>query len=154
MPVTGMSCANCAATIEWTLSQLPGIGVANVNFASEKLTVMYDPTVLDERSIMAHVERIGYRVPTGKVELPLTGLHDTADALALEKVLARQNGVLTASVVYGGAERATLEYIPGLTSIDELAATIRKVGFDLVQVGATESIEDVEAKVHSSEIQR
>jgi Cu+-exporting ATPase len=153
MPVTGMTCANCAATIERNVRKLPGVNVANVNLASEKLTVAYDPALLDEHGIIARVERIGYGIATGKTELPITGLHDNSDALSLEKLLAKQEGVLAVSVSYG-TEHASLEYVPGMTSIAELGVVIRKAGFDLVQVGETESIEDVEAKVRAAEIQR
>ena len=107
MPVTGMTCANCAATIERNVRKLPGVNVANVNLASEKLTVAFDPALLDERGIIARVERIGYGVATGKTELPITGLRDNSDALSLEKLLAKQNGVLAASVSYG-TERGAL----------------------------------------------
>src|SRR5512136_2348431 len=124
LPVTGMTCANCATTIERNVRKLPGVSVANVNLASEKLTVIYDPALLDQRGIMTRVERIGYGIPTGKIELPITGLHDNSDAVALEKMLARQNGVLEAGVSYG-TERATLVYIPTLTSIAEVATVIR-----------------------------
>ena len=41
-----------------------------------------------------------------------------------------------------------------MTSIAELAAVIRKAGYDLVQVGEAESIEDVEAKVRAEEVHR
>ena len=153
LPVTGMTCANCAATIERNVRKLPGVNVAVVNLASEKLTVTYDPAVLDEHGIIARVERIGYGVPTGNIELPITGLHDNSDAIALEKLLARQNGVLAANVSYG-TERVALEYIPGQTTIAELAAVIRKAGFDLVQAGEAESIDDAEAKARSAEVQR
>ncbi len=153
MPVTGMTCANCAATIERNVRKLPGVSLANVNLASEKLSVAFDPALLDERGIIARVVRIGYGVATGKAELPVTGLQDNSDALALEKVLAKQNGVLAASVSYG-TERASLEYIPGVTSIAELAVVIRKAGFDIVQVGESESIEDVEAQVRAKESNR
>ena len=153
LPVTGMTCANCATTIERNVRKLPGVSVANVNLANEKLTVAFDPAQLDERGIMTRVERIGYGIPTGKIELPITGLRDNSDALALEKALSRQNGVLAATVSYG-TERAALEYIPGLASIDELAAAIRKAGFDLVQAGESESIEDAEAKVRAAEVSR
>src|SRR5512136_3017660 len=149
LPVTGMTCANCATTIERNVRKLPGVSVANVNLASEKLTVKYDPAELDERGIMARVERIGYGVPTGKVELPITGLHDNSDAVALEKMLARQNGVLEAGVSYG-TERATAEYIPNVTSIGELATAIRKAGYDLVQVGEGDSVDDVEAEARAA----
>src|SRR5512135_318686 len=153
LPVTGMTCANCAATIERNVRKLPGVSLANVNLASEKLTVAFDPALLDERGIIARVEKIGYGIATGKTELPITGLRDNSDSIALEKLLTRQNGVLAASVSYG-TEHAALEYIPGLTSIAELAEVIRKAGFNLVQAGETESVEDVEASVRSAEIRR
>ncbi len=152
-PVTGMTCANCAAAIERNVRKLPGVDVANVNLASEKLTVAFDTAQLDEQGIIARVEHIGYGIPTGRVELPITGLRDNSDALTLEKLLARQEGVLAAGVSYG-AERATLQYIPGLTSIAELARTVRKAGFDLVQAGEAESIEDAEAHVRAAEVAR
>ncbi len=153
LPVTGMTCANCAASIERNVRKLPGVDVANVNLASEKLTVTFDPAQLDEHGIIARVERIGYGIPTGNVELPITGLRDNSDALILEKLLARQEGVLAAGVSYG-TERATLQFIPGLTSIAELARTVRKAGFDLVQAGEAETIEDVEANVRAAEVSR
>ncbi len=153
LPVTGMTCANCAATIERNVRKLPGVSIANVNLANEKLTVAYDPVQLDEHGIIARVVKVGYGIATGKTELPITGLSDNSDALALEKLLSKQNGVLSASVSYG-TERATLEYVPGLTSIGELAALIRKAGFNLVQVGEAESVEDVEAGVRAAEIKR
>src|SRR5512139_3760351 len=148
LPVTGMTCANCATTIERNVRKLPGVSVANV-----KLAVTFDPALLDERGIMTRVERIGYGIPTGKVELPITGLADNSDAVALEKALSRQNGVLAASVSYG-TERAALEYIPGVTSIAELAAVMRKAGFDVVQAGETEALEDAEDKVRAQEVSR
>jgi len=153
LPVTGMTCANCAATIERQVRKLPGIDVANVNLASEKLSVTFDPALLDEHGIIARVQKVGYGIATGKTELPITGLRDNSDALALEKLLAKQNGVLAAGVSYG-TERATLEYVPGMTSIAELAAVIRKAGFDIVQVGEAESIEDVEAHARAVETNR
>ncbi len=152
-PVTGMTCANCAAAIERNVRKLPGVDIANVNLASEKLTVAFDPTQLDEQGIITRVEHIGYGIPIGKVELPITGLRDNSDALTLEKLLARQEGVLAAGVSYG-TERAALQYIPGLTSIAELARIVRKAGFDLVQAGEAESIEDAEAHVRAAEVAR
>ena len=153
MPVTGMTCANCAATIERNVRKLQGVQVANVNLASEKLSVEFDPGVLDEQGIIARVVRAGYGVAIGKTELPVTGMRDSSDALGLEKLLAKQEGVLAASVSYG-TERVALEFIPGMTHIGDLAEVIRKAGFDLVQVGEAESLEDVEAKVRAAEVTR
>jgi Cu+-exporting ATPase len=153
MPVTGMTCANCASTIERNVRKLAGVNIANVNLASEKLTVAYDPGQLDERGIIARVERAGYGVAIGKADLPITGMRDSSDATALEKTLAKQNGVLSASVSYA-TEHAGLEFIPGMTSIGELRQVIRKAGFDLVQAGEAESLEDAEAKARAEEVGR
>src|SRR5512136_508696 len=153
LPVTGMTCANCSATIERNVRKLPGVNVANVNLALEKLTVEFDPSLLDERGIIARVQKVGYGVATGKAELPITGLRDSNDAVTLEKLLAKQNGVLAATVSYG-TERAALEYVPGATSIAELAAVIRKAGYDVVQAGESEEMEDVEAQARAHEVRR
>ena len=101
MPVTGMTCANCASTIERNVRKLPGISEANVNLATEKLSVIFNPVELDERGIIARVEKIGYGIAVGKTELPITGLRDNSDALSLEKLLRKQSGVLVANVSYG-----------------------------------------------------
>jgi len=153
MPVTGMTCANCAATIERNVRKMPGVSIANVNLANEKLTVEFDPGVLDEVGIIAKVIRVGYGVATGKAELPLTGLHDQSDAISLEKLLGKQEGVLQAGVSYA-TERIVVEYIPGMTSIADLAGIIRKAGYDLVQVGDSEALEDVEAQVRAAEVEK
>ena len=45
--ITGMTCTTCAATIEKGLTATHGVEQANVNFASEKASVEYDPTKVD-----------------------------------------------------------------------------------------------------------
>ena len=42
LPVTGMTCASCVATIEKELSRVSGVSRANVNLASETASVEYD----------------------------------------------------------------------------------------------------------------
>lgn len=153
LPITGMTCSNCARAISLNVGKLPGIKTANVDFAGEKLTVEFDPSLTNEITIIACIRKIGYDVATGKLELPVIGLQDSTDALSLEKILIKQNGVLNASVGFG-TERVVLEYIPGMTSIAELARVIRKAGFDIVQAGDTEEVEDVEAKVRASELRK
>ena len=46
LPITGMTCANCVGTIERGLRKLDGVEVANVNLASERASVEFDPTRL------------------------------------------------------------------------------------------------------------
>ena len=63
LPITGMTCANCAATIERNVRKLPGIEVANVNLANERLSITYDPTSVSHDDIVARVRKAGYDVP-------------------------------------------------------------------------------------------
>lgn len=153
LPVTGMSCSNCALSVESNVRKLPGVTLANVDFAGEKMSVTFDPYQINEKDIIARVKEVGYGIAIGKAELPVTGMTDNTDALTLEKILHKQTGVLTASVSYS-TEHAIIEYIPGMTSIALLAAVIRKAGFDLVETGEQEEVEDVEAKVRESELNK
>ncbi len=153
MPVTGLSCSNCAMSIETNVRKMNGVSEANVDFASEKLNVSFDPSQISELDIIALVRNVGYGVAIGKLELPITGMQDNTDALTLEKILIKQNGVLSCTVSYS-TEHASLEYIPGVVSVAELAGVIRKAGFDLVQAAETEEIDDVEAKVRASELDK
>src|SRR5690554_6305698 len=42
IPISGMTCASCANTIEKSIKKLNGINEVNVNFATEKANVVYD----------------------------------------------------------------------------------------------------------------
>src|SRR5258708_22700591 len=64
LPIIGMTCANCVATIERNVRKLPGIGTAQVNLANERLTISYDPAQLTHEEIVARVRKAGYDVPT------------------------------------------------------------------------------------------
>src|SRR5437588_3123326 len=62
LPVTGMTCAACARRIERKLTKTPGVNAANVNFATQRATVEYDPARTGVRQLASAVEEIGYRV--------------------------------------------------------------------------------------------
>jgi Cu+-exporting ATPase len=57
--VTGMTCTSCAARIERSLDKLPGV-TADVNFATGRAEVRFDPTELDLAEILRAVRRTGY----------------------------------------------------------------------------------------------
>ena len=43
LPITGMTCANCVATVERNLKKLEGVQRAVVNLSSERATVDFEP---------------------------------------------------------------------------------------------------------------
>ena len=62
LPITGMTCANCAATIERTLNKVRGVAEATVNYASGRAAVEFDPDSVTISELAAAIERIGYGV--------------------------------------------------------------------------------------------
>ncbi len=63
LPITGMTCANCAATVERTLKRkVTGIVQANVNLATERATVEYIPGVASVAAMVRALEDAGYGV--------------------------------------------------------------------------------------------
>ena len=63
LPVEGMTCASCSARVGRALSKVEGVSSANVNFATHRAAVSYDPTLVDPAVLRAAVERVGYSVP-------------------------------------------------------------------------------------------
>ena len=79
LPITGMTCANCARTVERTLNKkTPGVVKAGVNYATEKATVEYLPGATDRAALVAAVEKAGY----GVIEPDVGSLDEAEDAEA------------------------------------------------------------------------
>lgn len=59
--IEGMTCASCAKTVEKAVGKLDGVIEANVNFATEKLTLSYEPTKVKISDVKRAVEKAGYK---------------------------------------------------------------------------------------------
>ncbi len=155
VPVLGMTCANCVASVERNSKKAQGVANASVNFASEKLTVEYDPTIQKPyevlQEVIQRVERAGYQIPTATLDLPITGMTCANCANTVERALKKVEGVVDASVNFA-SEKATVTYVPGVVSRAELAAAVRRAGYDVVEATEGEDVEDAEAAAREAEI--
>jgi Cu+-exporting ATPase len=149
LPITGMTCANCVATVERNLKKLDGVNSANVNLSSERASVEFDPSRLALPDLVSRVERAGYGVATGEAELIIKRLADDNDARRLEKALLVLEGVLDAQVNYA-AGKAKVRYVPTIVSQAELRRAVSAVGFEAIELGG--DAEDVEAQAREAEI--
>jgi Cu+-exporting ATPase len=131
LPITGMTCANCAATIERTLKKLPTVQNANVNLASERASLDYDPGQLSQDEIVARIQRAGYNVAIGEANLVLKRAGDAAAVQRLETALHQQEGVVAAHVD-GAGNQVSVRYIPTVVSQAALRRTVTAAGFELV----------------------
>jgi P-type Cu+ transporter len=149
LPITGMTCANCVATVERNLKKVQGVQSAAVNLSSERATVEFDPQLTGLPILIARVERAGYGVATGEADLPIRRMSDDNDARRLEKALSTLEGVLSAQVSYAN-ERARVRYIPTLLSQSELRRAVTAAGFEALELGG--DVEDAEAAARQKEI--
>jgi Cu+-exporting ATPase len=62
LQIGGMSCVSCAKTIENTLGYYEGVYKASLNFATEKLSVEYNPQQISVASIKKIIKDVGYQV--------------------------------------------------------------------------------------------
>ena len=126
LPLSGMTCAACAARIEKVLNRLPGVQ-ASVNLASERARVELVSSETSPQQVVASIEKAGFGVPQQTVELGIEGMTCAACSTRLEKVLNRLPGVEAA--VNLAAERARVRYVPGVADTVVLIAAVEKAGF-------------------------
>ena len=88
IPVTGMSCANCSATVERKLSKVQGVQHANVNFASERAEVSYESSEVNLKALVDEVRKAGFDVATARLELPITGMSCANCSATVERSVA------------------------------------------------------------------
>ena len=98
-----------------------------------------------------------------RADLPLLGMQCAACASRIEKVLARTEGVRSASVNFAST-RATVEFDPRVTTVEHLCETVRKAGYDALLPGSgvtadgsdatPEDMVDVEAQAREQEYRR
>ncbi|MGH8930919.1 MAG: heavy-metal-associated domain-containing protein [Egibacteraceae bacterium] len=63
IPVPGIHCDHCKASIEGALSPLEGLSEVSADIAGRQVTVSYDETLLDHDAIVRAIEEQGYEVP-------------------------------------------------------------------------------------------
>jgi P-type Cu+ transporter len=141
LPLVGMHCASCAGRIEKALAGAAGVVSANVNFATSRATVQYDPQTTGVEALRQLVRDLGYQVimTTERCELPLLGMHCASCAGRIEKALAGADGVASANVNFA-TSRATVQFDPQATGVEQLSQLVRDLGYQVLPpVGGTGS---------------
>jgi len=143
LPVTGMRCANCALNIKRNLKKLSGVKETNVNFATQQAAISFESDEIQIKDLVEKIHDAGYGVAKATVEFPLTGMSSANSAMTIERILKSQvPGVVDASVSFA-ADRASVEYIPTITTIDDMVAAIERAGYRAIR--PDESLEDEDA---------
>jgi Cu+-exporting ATPase len=153
LPITGMTCANCARTVERTLGKTGGVQSAAVNYATERATVTFDPEQISVDQMIAKVDQAGYGVAQARLELPITGMTCASCVRTVERAIQKQPGVLRVNVNLA-TEKASVTYLPGSIRRSDLVKAVERAGYGVLDLSGVETPEDAERKARQAEIDR
>ncbi len=151
IPVTGMSCASCAAKIEKGLRGLEGVVSASVNFASAMVSVSYDPAGLRPGDIIEAIKKLGYGTGAARVSIPVQGMSCASCVRKVTGVLEGIEGVVGASVNFASG-RAEVSYLPETTSVEKLVRAIREAGYGAEAPAREEDLLERDARMKKAEM--
>ena len=63
MSVQGMTCGNCARSVERKLSATAGVAKASVDLIGAAVTVAFDPAQVQPEKLAETVRQLGFEVP-------------------------------------------------------------------------------------------
>ena len=163
--VSGMTCASCVNRIERSLQKVAGVEKADVNFATEKATVTFDPARTSVDQLVAAVQKGGYgaTVDAGQTGMPLdltirlkvSGMTCASCVNRVERSLKKVPGVKTADVNFA-TEQATVVVEPDRVEGSQLVEAVKAIGYDarVIDTQSAGPAEDREAAERSQQMKR
>src|SRR6059058_4399988 len=137
LPIEGMSCAACAATVQKALGTRDGVTSAAVNYATGKATVDYDDARVHVGELIQTVRAAGYDCGKASVTFAVDQLHYAPSVTPLEQALRRVPGVVRA-VANQATETVTVDYVLGAATAGELERAVAGAGFQVAAPIASE----------------
>ncbi|WP_324041007.1 heavy metal translocating P-type ATPase [Aeromonas caviae] len=126
LPLSGMSCANCAGRIAASLNKLDGVS-ATVNFALEQAAIeLASPDRLPV--VLESIRSQGYDYGSETILFQITGMTCAGCSARLNRMLAALPGVISAEVNFS-IEQARIVLIPGMQTPAALREQIEALGF-------------------------
>ena len=133
MKITGMTCASCAKAVERAVKKIDDNIEANVNIATEKLSVSYDESKVTSQDIQRAIEKAGYgvleEINLNQTIIPISGMTCASCAKAVERSVGKLDGVQTVDVNFA-TEKASISYIPEKVKLSEIKEAIKKAGYE------------------------
>lgn len=131
LKISGMTCSACANRIEKGLSKIEGVEEANVNYALESSSIVYDPTKTNVNEFKERVERLGFSVVQEKVDFDITGMTCASCATRIEKKINEMEGVAKATVNFA-LETIAVEYDDSQIETGDMVNAVNKMGYELI----------------------
>ncbi|WP_346935150.1 heavy metal translocating P-type ATPase [Clostridium sp.] len=132
--IEGMTCSACANRVERAINKLEGIERANVNFATETLTVDFNNEKLNSQKIEEAVVKAGYGVKKNvkTYDFKIEGMTCSACANRIERVTKKLEGVESSTVNFA-TEKLTIKVDEDKISYGDIRAAVDKAGYKLIK---------------------
>jgi len=155
LDITGMTCANCSATVGDALESLDGVVEANANFATDEGSVEYDPDEVSLEEIFEAIEDAGYGAVSDTVTIGISDMTCANCVQTNETALENTPGVIAAEANFA-TDEAQVRYNPADTSLDALYDAIESAGYSPVREDAEDgdSGEDARDAARQAEIRK
>ncbi|MCJ7489928.1 MAG: copper-translocating P-type ATPase [Thermoplasmata archaeon] len=131
--IKGMHCATCTATISDALDALEGVSESQVNLATERASVRFDPAKVSRNDLEDAIAGAGYEVLRDSVTFTVGGMHCAVCAETIKTALEETMGVTRASVNFA-LGKATAAYDPERVKPHVLAKAIEDAGYKVLEV--------------------
>ncbi|MFA5523875.1 MAG: heavy metal translocating P-type ATPase [Tissierellales bacterium] len=140
--IEGMTCASCANAVERATKKLDGVSEANVNLATEKLSISFDETSISLGDIQGAIEKAGYKAQTGAVTktIKIEGMTCASCSKAVERATKKLDGVSEANVNLA-TEKLTISYDPSSVRVSDIKKAIEKAGYKAIEEEASVDID-------------
>ncbi|MFP4647015.1 MAG: heavy metal translocating P-type ATPase [Candidatus Acetothermia bacterium] len=151
--IEGMTCASCAQAVEKSLVDLEGTEDVNVNIATNKASLAYDPDKVSKDDMAEAVEQAGYRLAEGeggKAEVDIEGMTCASCSQAVEGALSDLEGVKEANVNLT-TEKATLNFNPREVSYNEFKQAVENAGYGVKESSTSGAAEKESSKLEESQ---
>lgn len=146
LAITGMSCASCAKAVERSVSRVEGVSSANVNFATEKLSIEFDEDKTDINKIKEVIKKAGYGVEeqeektVREVHIPVSGMTCASCVKAVERAIGKLDGINEVNVNLA-TEKAKVVYDSSKTRISQIKDAILKAGYKALEIETKEQVD-------------
>jgi Cu+-exporting ATPase len=153
LPVEGMTCASCVAHVTEALKGVKGVAEVNVNLATKKAYVLYDPSQAGLTAMKEAVDDTGYSVPLDRVEFHVTGMMGGHCEGIITRTLMETPGVFSATVT-STTENARVEFLRELVAPSQLKKLIEGLGYGVTEKAAGEDPLEREREARQRDIRR
>ncbi|WP_277555325.1 heavy metal translocating P-type ATPase [Halobaculum limi] len=151
--IGGMTCANCAATIEDAVGDLDGVGEVSANYATDEATVAFDPDRVSLSTLFDAVESAGYDPIAETVSVGITGMTCANCSATIEDAVGDLPGVIDVDANFA-TDEATVRYVPSVTNLDDVYDAIEAAGYEPIRDEDGDGGESAKDAARSAELRR